>query len=91
MATIIPMGKICPQRGSLWLGEGPEPGEISFSASIPLAPFDSGISYVEQPERTAISLNTLSLPIDSITTLDGFQFSPADDDDHGSIYLGGGS
>ena len=56
---------------------------------IPFEPFDSGLSYVSQPEATSLVIEWLILDIEDPARLDGVRVSSASAPDmEASIYLG---
>jgi hypothetical protein len=56
---------------------------------IPFEPFDSGLDYVEQPERTELVVEWINLGLDDPAALDGVEVAMGQNPDvEASIYLG---
>jgi hypothetical protein len=56
---------------------------------IPFEPFDSGLDYVEQPERTELVVEWINLGLNDPAALDGVEISMGQTPDvEASIYLG---
>jgi hypothetical protein len=56
---------------------------------IPFEPFDSGLDYVEQPERSELVVEWINLGLDDPTSLDGVEIAMGQTPDvEASIYLG---
>jgi hypothetical protein len=57
--------------------------------TIPLEPFDSGLTHVDQPEETAIVIEWINLGLRNPSDLDGVEISSKTDRDlEASIYVG---
>ena len=57
--------------------------------SIPFEPFDSGLAYVPQPERTELVVEWINLGLDDPAALDGVEIAMGQTPDvEASIYLG---
>lgn len=57
--------------------------------TIPLKPFDSGLSYVEQPEETVLVIDWIKLNMDDPSSLSGVEISTeATEGVEASIYIG---
>lgn len=57
--------------------------------SIPFEPFDSGLDYVEQPERTELVVEWINLGLNDPAALDGIEIAMGRTPDvEASIYLG---
>ena len=56
---------------------------------IPFEPFDSGLDYVEQPERTELVIEWINLGLDDPAALDGVEIATGRTPDvEASIYIG---
>ena len=56
---------------------------------IPLAPFDSGLDYVSQPEETELVVEWINLGLDDPAELDGIKVATGQNPDmEASIYIG---
>jgi hypothetical protein len=56
---------------------------------IPFEPFDSGLEYVQQPERTELVVEWINLRLDEPAALDGVEIAMGHTPDiEASIYLG---
>jgi hypothetical protein len=57
--------------------------------TIPLAPFDTGLDYVDQPEKPQIVIDWINLNLSNPAHLDGIQISSTDTEDiEASVYIG---
>ena len=65
-------------------------GVLEFDLIIPLEPFDSGLGYVNQPEKTAFCIENNAIPVQALDELDG-KFYVLNKDpmfNEGSLYIG---
>jgi hypothetical protein len=81
----IPVERFRPLRGTMSFYRAEDGAQVNID--IPLASFDSGQSYEEQPLQTAFDL-VLYLPVDAIEQLDDREFSAEGEDCSSSIFLG---
>ncbi len=92
MAVPLPR-YVQPQPGTMnaRLFENPYIGlarTLFYDITIPLEPFDSGLSYEEQPVETAFQLEFLRFLLNDWRAFDDRDFTLAPEDSDGSIYLG---
>jgi hypothetical protein len=80
------MNKLQPRLGKLFCFGLNEDGLLSLGFDIPLAPFDSGLSHVTQPEETIFDLSA-NVPVNGLDELEGRSFDTPDADQD-TIYLG---
>lgn len=66
------------------------PRTLFHRIAVPLAPFDSGLEYVRQPESTTVIIEWINLGLADPAQLDGIEISTdATPDIEASLYLGG--
>lgn len=83
----IPVSKFEPRLGKLFCFGKDEDGLLSIGLDIPLAPFNSELDHVTQPEETFFDLS-VSVPAEDVTSLEGKVFESPTADQDGTIYLG---
>jgi hypothetical protein len=85
----IPVHLFQPKEGtiSFFLENGQVYG---FRLDIPLEPFNSGLEYVSQPEKTHFVLESNRLSVKTLAELEGrtFNIGKGPPDSDGSIYIG---
>jgi len=81
------VNKLQPRLGKLFCFGRNEDSLLSLGFDIPLAPFDSGLSHVTQPEQTVFDLGA-NVPVNGLDELEGRSFEAPDADQDGTIYLG---
>ena len=81
----IPTERFRPEVGSLDFFRAEDGAQVNIS--IPLAPFNSGQPYEDQPLQTSFEL-VLYLPVEAIEMLAGRTFSAERDNSDSSVYLG---
>ena len=89
----IPTEKFKPELGTMnaCIFENPSAGlepTLFYDITIPLEPFDSGLSYESQPVKTSFRFNSIKFPVTDWRKFHGRSFQIEPDDADGSIYIG---
>jgi hypothetical protein len=84
----MPVEQFIPQIGKLTTSVWFEQQKLESALWIPIAPIDTGLSWVHQPEKPEFGLDPLFFPQKDWRDLEGQLFQGAGVDDESAVYLG---